>query len=108
MDCNCNGEHNHKDNGECGCHDSHDHQGVDTIYLTLEDGKELKCQVVGVFELEGREYIALLPENEENVFLYEYEETEEGPELSIIEDDDFDRVAQAYNKMMEEYEGHDK
>lgn len=102
MSCNCNGEHNHDHHEGCEC--NHDHHGeVDMIYLTLEDGSEVKCEVVVVLEVENNEYMAVLPEGEENVFLYKYEETEEGPELTVIEDDEeFDKVAEVYEAMMEE------
>ena len=104
MACNCNGEHdhNHEHHEGCGCHDEHHHEDTDIIYLTLEDGSELKCKVVVVLEVEDKEYIALLPDGEENVFIYKYKETEEGPELDMIEDEnEFDKVAQAYNALAE-------
>lgn len=97
MSCNCNGEHDHHHEHH------HDHEDMDIMYLTLEDGSELKCEVVVIYEVEGKEYIALLPEGGERVFLYRYVETEEGPELSIIEDEDeFNNVAKVYNDLKEE------
>lgn len=103
MSCNCNGEHNHSHglHEGCQCNDNH-HGNMDMIYLTLEDGSELKCEVVVVYEVEDKEYMVLLPEGGNNVFLYEYEESEEGPKLSIIEDDnEFNKVAEVYNSMIE-------
>ena len=47
-----------------------------TVTLTLENDEELECAVLSIFEAEEREYIALLPldENGDNddgqVFLY--------------------------------------
>ena len=31
------------------------------INLTMADGKQLKCEVVGVFPFAGKEYVALIP-----------------------------------------------
>ncbi|MCT4595958.1 MAG: DUF1292 domain-containing protein [Anaeromicrobium sp.] len=104
--CNCNhGEHEHKhDHGHEGCcggscgHDSHEE--AEKIYLTLDDGEELECDVIGVFEVENKEYIALLPVGEEDAFLYTFEETEEGPVLDqISSDEEFEMVAKAFTEL---------
>ena len=50
------------------------------VSMTLEDGTELECDVIAIFPVGDREYIALLPDKvipgyEENeVFLYRYKE----------------------------------
>ncbi|MBI9032502.1 DUF1292 domain-containing protein [bacterium] len=75
-----------------------------TLTLTLEDGKELNCEVLATLELNDKEYIAVLPENEEEFWIYEYAENEDGT-LSInnIEDDDiFDQVGEAFEEMFDE------
>ena len=72
-DCGC----------DCGCGHDHDHEhedGYQTITLTLEDDSEMVCIVLGIFECEDQEYIALLPEDEEDgedVFIYKYKEINE-------------------------------
>lgn len=98
MSSNCKGEHKHDD---CQCdHDNHDHETI--ITLTLEDGRELKCEVLVIFEVDSKDYIVLLPEKSERVFIYGYEETEEGPNLSIIESDtEYEKVADIYKDMQE-------
>jgi uncharacterized protein YrzB (UPF0473 family) len=75
---------------------------MEIITLTLEDDTELECAVMGIFEVEDKEYIALLPltedENDE-VLLYQYVEDEENDEfeLLLIEDEEeFDSVAEAF------------
>ena len=82
-----------------------------TVTLTLENDEELECAVLTIFETDGREYIALLPldENGDNddgqVYLYRFidngEEEEPGLE-NILEDEEFDRVSEAFNDWMEE------
>ena len=82
-----------------------------TVTLTLENDEELECAVLSIFEAEEREYIALLPldENGDNddgqVFLYRFIDNGEDaePDLENIEDDqEFERVSNAFNELMEE------
>ncbi|WP_058486762.1 DUF1292 domain-containing protein [Defluviitalea phaphyphila] len=88
--CGCN---NHKGEECCG----HDHEHEEVIYLTLEDDTELKCDIIGTFEVDNKDYIALLPEGEDQVLLYEYKEDENGLEILNIEDDEeFDKVSEAF------------
>ena len=70
-------------NCDCGCEDH-----MDVIYLTLDDGAELECNVIGTFEVDDYEYIALVPIDDDQVLLYRYEEDEEGFDLINIEDDE--------------------
>ncbi|MBF8982766.1 DUF1292 domain-containing protein [Lutibacter sp. B2] len=103
--CNCNHdhEHNHEEEHDCGCEGGCDsNEEVEMIYLTLEDGKELACEILATFEIEKKEYIALLPTEEEDVFLYGYEESEEGPILSEIEtDEEYKNVSEAFLSLCE-------
>ena len=91
---------------KCGCGCGHDHEheedvmDLETMFLTLDDDTEMECGILGVFEvegLEGKEYIALLPLEDETVLLYEYKEVGDEIELNVIEDDDeFDKVSNAF------------
>ena len=86
---------------------NHNHDEVnDTITLTLDDDTVLECDVIGVFDVEDKEYIALLPksEEEEDVFLYGYKELSDGEiELINIEDDDeFDKVSETFSAIIDE------
>ena len=74
-----------------------------TVTLTLDDGSEVECVVLTIFEAGDRDYIALLPTegaeaDEGEVYLYRYEEDADGnPSLDNIEDDDeYEVVADAY------------
>ena len=94
------------DCADCGS----DCQDLDqpTVTLTLDDDTEMECGILGVFEvegLEGKEYIALLPLEDETVLLYEYKEVGDEIELNVIEDDDeFDKVSNAFYDMYEDEE----
>ena len=99
---------------KCGCGCGHDHEheedvmDLETMFLTLDDDTEMECGILGVFEvegLEGKEYIALLPLEDETVLLYEYKEVGDEIELNVIEDDDeFDKVSHAFYDMYEDEE----
>ena len=72
---------------------------VVTVILTLDNDEVVECAVLTVYTANDKEYIALLPLNEEgesedgDVYLYRYEEVDGEPTLSNIEDDDEYEVA---------------
>ena len=56
------------------------------LNIILEDGEELPSEVIGIFEVEGKEYIALLPQDDDRVLLYIYNELgEDDVDLQNIE-----------------------
>lgn len=81
-----------------------------TVTLTLENNEELECAVLNIFEVDEKEYIALLPldENGDNtdgqIYLYRFidngEEEEPGLE-NIEEDEEFDRVSAVFNEWLD-------
>ncbi len=82
-----------------------------TVTLSLDDGRELECVVLTIFPAGGREYIALLPMDDEEaeegeVYLYRYAEDAEGqPELENIEDDEeYEIVADAFDEFLDSQE----
>ncbi len=81
------------------------------VTLSLDDGTEAECVVVTILEADGRDYIVLLPAegaeaDEGEVFLYRYEEDEDGnPSLSNIEnDEEYEIVADAFDEWLDEQE----
>ena len=100
-------------NGDCsGCgSDCNPIDGGATVTLTLDDDTVLECGILGVFPAGDKEYIALLPlnENGENedgeVFLYRFAEKDGVPELDNIEDDDeYEIVADAFDELLDSQE----
>lgn len=93
-DCGCNhNEEVEKNDCSCGCgEEQHDHQN--TITLTLDDGTKETFNVLTIFDFEEKEYIALLKDEGQDVYLYEFKELEEDEvELTNIEsDEEYDRV----------------
>ncbi len=81
-----------------------------TVTLTLDDGSELECVVLTIFEAGGRDYIALLPMEGESaeegeVYLYRYSEVDGNPDLQNIEDDEeYEIVADAFDELLDEQE----
>ncbi len=84
---------------------------VITVTLTLENDEVVECAVLTTYEADGKEYIALLPLNDEgesddgDVFIYRYEEVEGEPTLANIEDDEeYEIAADAFDEWMDEQE----
>lgn len=81
----------------CGSEDE-----ADFITLEFDDGQEVECEIMGVFDFEGKEYIALIPDDgTDDVYIYGYKETtDEEFELVDIEDDEeFKRVVEEFEKL---------
>ena len=86
-----------------------------TVELDLEDGTKVTCAVVTILTVNKKDYIALLPldENGENadgeVWFYHYHENpndpNEEPELGYIEDDEeYEAVADAFVEYLDNAE----
>ena len=88
------------------------YENEDDMFITLEmeDGSEEECVVLDIFEVNGKEYIALAPaepdedEEESDVYFYAYAEDGDGePILSDIEDDDeFEAVCDRFDEILDE------
>lgn len=91
----------------CGCGHDHDHEEMEleTMFLTLDDDTEMECGILGVFEVEGvvgKEFIALMPLEDETVLLYEFKEVDDEIELNVIEEDElFDKVSAAFDELFD-------
>ena len=80
-------------------------EAEDFITLEFDDGTEVECSIMGVFEALGKEYIALVPDDESgDVYIYGYKEVnEEEFELMDIDDDEeFKKVTAEFDKIVEE------
>jgi uncharacterized protein YrzB (UPF0473 family) len=103
--------HVHDEECGCGCGHDHDHEHEPQIMtLVLEDDSEMRCQVIGVFDALDRQYIALLPEGDEEALIYRYNESdnEEGFELENIDsDEEFEDVEDVLFQLLDEEEWDD-
>ena len=96
-------KHVHGENCDCGCDCGC--EDADFITLEFDDGVEVECEIMGVFEVEGKEYIALLPDDDtDDVYLYGFKEINDDEfELVDIEDDaEFEKVAAEFEKVTAE------
>lgn len=85
---------------QCGCNE--EETEMEVITLEFDDGESVECEVVGVFEFEDKEYIALLPtDGSDDVYIYGYKELddEEFELIDITDEDEFNKVAEAFEKL---------
>ncbi len=90
-------------NCECGCTE-HDHEMDEATYITLEfeDGTEVECEVLDTITLEGKNYMALQPENQEEYYIYGYNEVDDGVEIINIDDEvEFNNVVNEFQSRFE-------
>ena len=101
--------------GDCSCCGSDCEEGADgaaTVTLTLDDGTVVECAVLTIFPAGDKEYIALLPldENGENedgeVYLYRYTVDASGqPKLDNIEsDEEYEIASDAFDELLDSME----
>jgi uncharacterized protein YrzB (UPF0473 family) len=79
---------------------------LDTITLEFEDGVVIETDVLGVFESDGKDYIALVPDDgSDDVYIYGYKDvdgSEDEFELVDIEDEaEFSAAVDTFEKLME-------
>ena len=80
---------------------------TEVITLEFDDGVEVECEIMGVFDYDGKEYIALIPDDgSDDVYIYGYKEVGEDEfELVDIEDDaEFEKVVAEFDKIVADEE----
>ena len=83
-----------------------------TVTLTLDDDSTIECGIIGIFDADNREYIALLPldENGTNsdgeVYLYRYQKDAAGnPQLENIDsDEEYEIASDALDELLDSME----
>ena len=80
---------------------------ADENFITLEDddGAEMECEILGVFDAEGKEYIALLPQDgSDDVYIYGYKEVgdDEFELIDIVDDAEFEKAVAVFDELMME------
>ncbi|MHC1746910.1 MAG: DUF1292 domain-containing protein [Cellulosilyticaceae bacterium] len=96
--CGCGCGCNENENTSCDCGNDHEEP---VIYVTFEDeDKEVACDVLGIFEVDDIEYIALAPQDEEEVLIYRYSEENDDIQLDeITNDEEYEKVAAEFDSM---------
>ena len=81
------------------------------VTLDLDDGTQVECEILTIFDVGEQDYIALLPldekgePNEEGeVFIYRYSEDSEGnPNSENIQDDEeYEAVSDRFDELLDE------
>ena len=86
-----------------------------TVELNLEDGTTVVCAIITILDVDGQDYIVLLPLDEDGnnddgeVWFYRYRENpddpNEEPELGFIEsDEEYEAVADAFDEYLDSVE----
>ncbi len=76
----------------------------DIMTLEFDDGEEVECGILGVFDAFDKEYIALNPLGTEDVYIYGYKEYDEDYELMDMDDEEFNKVVAEFEKLVVEEE----
>ena len=88
-----------------------DDEEPEIITLEFEDDTKVDCEVMGIFDCDDKDYIALIPQDgTDDVYIYGYQEYDDGSfELEDIEDDElFKKVAAEFESIMSEEDEEDK
>lgn len=84
---------------------NNDEEEFDQVTLTLEDGSELVCDVIAIFPCDGRDYIALLPEDDPDgdFLLYRFiDHGDENYDLDDIEsDEELEAASDAFDELLD-------
>ena len=74
------------------------------ITLEFDDGEVIECEEMGIFDYDGKDYIALIPlDGSDDVYIYGYNEVGEDEfELVDIEDDSlFAKVVEEFDTIID-------
>ena len=78
----------------------------DIITLEFDNGDEVECEIMGVFDFNGKEYIALIPDDgTDDVYIYGYKEVGEDEFEQIDNEDDaeYEAVVAEFDSIMDEH-----
>ncbi len=76
----------------------------DMITLELENGEEVRCEVSGLVKIDDNDYIAVVAEDKDEVYIYKISETKEGLKFDNIFEDEYQMVAEKFLELAEEDE----
>ena len=78
---------------------------IHTVELELEDGTIEECEVLDIIEVEGKSYVALLPLDKDEYYVYGVRE--DGDEIEILNIDDeveYEKVITAFEQYFDDVE----
>ena len=83
------------------------------VTLNLDNGQDVECKILTIFEAGKQDYIALMPLDEKGnenadgkVYIYRYSEDEDGnPSLDNIDsDEEYEVVSDRFDELLDEAE----
>ena len=77
------------------------------ITLQFDNDEEVECEILGIFDANDKEYIALLPDDgTDDVYIYGYKEVDDDEfELIDIEDEEeFNKAIEVFEQLVIEEE----
>lgn len=84
-------------------------QEAEIIVLEFDDGATVNCEIMGIFDVDGKDYIALIPDDgSDDVWIYAYQETENEDgeadfDIDEIQDEAlFEKVAKEFDEIMKD------
>lgn len=76
---------------------------ADIITLEFDDGEDVECEIMGIFDYDGNDYIALIPlDDSDDVYIYGYKEVDDDAFeiLDITDDELFGKVVEEFDAIM--------
>lgn len=75
----------------------------DIITLEYDDSTEEECGIIGVFDVDDKEYIALNPLGTQEIYIYGYKEYEDDFELiDDLTDEEFAKATKEFESLVEQ------
>ena len=85
---------------------AHKYNDDEIITLDYEDGESVDCGMIGIFDVDGQDYIALEAlDGSDDIYLYAYREREGEGEFDLLDIEDeatFEKVAAEFESLMDE------
>ena len=94
-------------------HDHHKHdmdEEIETITLEMIDGSTVECEILETLEKDDKMYVALLPLDKDEYFVFECKIGENEGEIEIInieDDEKISEVYEAFDELFQSYEDDD-
>ena len=94
-------------------HDQNKHdeeEEIETITLEMNDGSTLECEILETLERDDKMYVALLPLDKDEYFVFECKIGENEGEIEIInieDDEKLSEIFEAFDELFQSYDDED-
>jgi len=81
---------------------------IETVELELEDGTIEECEVLDIIEVEGKSYVALLPLDKDEYYVYGVQEDDEDIEIiNIDNEEEYKKAVRAFEEYFDDVEDYE-